>query len=173
MDALAVPVTTLDVSVSVVAAAVFGLFVSYVATRHFRRFVADVQENSAEQSMRRFSEAVQSGSSMTEAWHSLINATAVGLDRLDVRLVSVDSGRHPVIARHRVGPDGCGDAVSTVVIPHDGALLGLGDPRMSQELLVTPRPGFGAVEVPREVLMAFADHVGLMARTGLLSELRG
>jgi hypothetical protein len=57
------------------------------------------------------------------------------------------------------------------VIPHGGALVCLQDPRISQELLVTPRDGFGAVEVPREVLLAFADHVGLLARIGLLSEL--
>lgn len=171
MDALAVPVTAWDVSLSVLAAAFFGLFVSYVATRRFRRFVVDVQENSAEHSMRRFSDAVQAGSPVTEAWHSLIGATAGSLEQLDVRLVSVDSERHPVIARRRVGPDGCGSDVSMVVIPHNGALLGLGDPRITQELLVTPRAGFGAVEVPREVLMAFADQVGLMARIGLLSEL--
>lgn len=122
--------------------------------------------------MMRFADALQAGAPATDAWHSLISATAGPLDQLDVRLVSAGSERRPVVARRTIGPDGCHADGSTVVVPHGGALVGLGDPRLAQELLVTPRNGFGVVEVPREVLLAFADQVGLMARIGLLSELR-
>lgn len=170
MEALAVPINTWDVTLAVIAAVAFGLFVSHVATRRFRRFVADVQVNAAEKSVSRFSEAVHAGSPVTEAWHSLISATAGRLEQLDVRLVSSGTEPRPVIARQRSGPDGYRSDSSTVVVPHGGAIVGLGDPRITQELLVTPRNGFGAVEVPREVLLAFADQVSLMARIGLLPE---
>lgn len=171
MDAIAVPITTWDVTLSVLGAAAFGLLVSYVATRRFRRFVVDAHADAAGHSMLQFFEAVHAGSPVTEAWHSMISATAGSLEQLDVRLVSTGTEERPVVARQRSGPDGCAAEVSTVVIPHGGALVCLQDPRISQELLVTPRDGFGAVEVPREVLLAFADHVGLLARIGLLSEL--
>lgn len=171
MDAVAVPITTWDVTLSIIGAAAFGLFVSYVATRRFRRFVVDARVDAASHSMRQFFDEVQSGSPLTDAWHSIISATAGSLEQLDVRLVSTGSEQRPVVARQRSGPDGCAPEVSTVVIPHGGAVVCLQDPRITQELLVTPRDGFGAVEVPREVLLAFADQVGLMARIGLLSGL--
>lgn len=172
MVAVSVPVTSWDVAMAVLAAVAFGLSVSYAATRRLRRYVVDAQAGASGRSMLHFAEALHTGAPATDAWHSLISATAGPLEQLEVRLVTVGTEHRPVVARRNIGPDGCDSDGSTVVVPHGGALVGLGDPRLAQELLVTPRDGFGVVEVQREVLLAFADQVGLMARIGLLSELR-
>ena len=169
MHSTSLPINTLDVSAAVLAAILFGILVSYAATHRLRRYVKDVRTDASRESLARISESLHDGSPATAAWHQLVSATSGTLDQLEVRLVAAGSVVLPSVARLRHDPDGRDGHGSAVLVPHGGALVALGDPRLGQELLVTPRRGLGAVEVPRAVLIAFADHIGLMASSGMLS----
>jgi hypothetical protein len=46
-----------------------------------------------------------------------------------------------------------------MVLPEGGAIVQFRDPRHSEQLVLTPRPGMGAVSIDRRVALTFADQV--------------
>lgn len=169
MNAAAVPVTPWGVLMTVVAAAGFGLCVSLFATRRLRTFVIGRQHQEADSRARSLPADLVTGGSALDLWHAVIDSSAPSLANVRVRIVEAGSHDAPVVARRVTGLDSPDPDRVTVVIPPGGAVVRFSDPRLGQELLVSPSPGFGNPQVSRVMLLALADQIESFARVGLLA----
>lgn len=171
MNAFAVPLTPWGVAMSVCLAVSYGLIVSIYASRHARTGLVLRQQSGALAGAEDLAGQLGADSTALHAWHLLIDASASSLANLRVRLTHTGVHEVPVVARRTFGPDRPDPDAATVVIPRGGAVVRFSDPRMGLEILVTPVDGFGAVEVSRVMLLAFAEQVETFARVGLLAGL--
>lgn len=171
MNALAVVLTPWGVLMSLVVAAAYGMAVSAFAGRHARAELIVRQESGALAGADELAGQLMTDATALDVWHSVIESSAPSLANLRVRLTAAGEHALPAVARRSLGPDRPATDSSLVVIPRGGAVLRFNDPRLGVELLLRPADGFGSVEAPREMLLAFADQIESFARAGLLAGL--
>lgn len=94
-------------------------------------------------------------------WRTVIDGEATELATLTAQLVPSGSRRLPVIARHDTRPDEKLSNHEFVRIPASGAVIVLRDPRLTRDLVLTPRDGKTSVDTRRSVVFMFADTVEL------------
>lgn len=160
--------TTWGVLMAVVLAVAYGITVSVLSTRRVRADDTVRREVAAADRMHSVAHAMSGGSTVAEVWCGLVESMALPLSGVNVRLAGPDAGGLPLISRRQGGADPQGGPGATVLVPAGGAVLRFADPRLHHELVVTPTHGAVAVEVSRALLFAFADHLEMFARTGLL-----
>ncbi|MFN8024265.1 MAG: DUF4118 domain-containing protein [Acidimicrobiales bacterium] len=91
-------------------------------------------------------------------WIEAVRAACAGLSLVDCRIEPTGSSRLPSIARQRADVDGA----NTFVLPESGAVISMRDPRHPVQVVLTPRPGMGSLEVDRRAVMSFVDQLELV-----------
>lgn len=89
-------------------------------------------------------------------WHNTQTALSHEMELVDVRLQQTDEHSLPVIARRSREMQ---SEFDHLVIPQTGAVLNFSDPRLTQTLVFTPRPGVGPLSLQRDLLFLFANQV--------------
>ena len=91
-------------------------------------------------------------------WIEAVRAACAGLSLVDCRIEPAGSSRLPSIARQRPEVDGA----NSFVLPESGAVISMRDPRHPVQVVLTPRPGMGSLEVDRRAVMSFIDQLELV-----------
>jgi hypothetical protein len=91
-------------------------------------------------------------------WAEAVRAACAGLSLVDCRIEPAGSSRLPSIARPRAGSDGA----DTFVLPETGAVIPTLDPRQRAQVVLTPRPGMGSLELDRRAVTAFVDQLEMV-----------
>lgn len=93
-----------------------------------------------------------------EVWLGLVEAISDQLALVECRVERSVTDDRPTIGRHRLADD----ADHRLVLPETGAVVPIGDPRDGRRLVLTPRPGIGALELDRRAVLAFVDQLAIV-----------
>jgi hypothetical protein len=146
---------------SVLLLGVLGLAVSSVTELRVRRNIRTVEHQRADRSGRELAELLSDPQPAEAVWNAAISGSSGDLALLHAQLTHSAPRDLPVVRRRYVEGDD-----PMFGLPNSGAFLKLTSSSTEPEswLLITPRPGLGAIEVDRRVVMAFADTVELGLR---------
>lgn len=159
------PVHTLRISqtedvLAVALLAGLGVGVSVVTAVRVRQAAVTSRSAGAAAAGVAVREATLADGPVGEVWLRLVDAVTDQLGLVDCRVDRLSALGLPIIARHRWSDDSSGD--HRLVLPETGAAVPFGDPRDDRCIVLTPRPGIGAVDVDRRVVLAFVDQLALV-----------
>ena len=159
------PVHTLRISqtedvLAVALLAGLGIGVSVVTAVRVRQAAVTAQSIGAAAAAVAVRGATAADGPVGEVWLRLVDAVTDQLGLVDCRIARLADVELPVIARHRWADDATG--AHLLVLPESGAAVPFGDPRDDRCVVLTPRPGIGAVDVDRRVVFAFVDQLSLV-----------
>lgn len=138
--------------------AVLGLMVSAVTALRVRGAAVTLRAAHADQAAIELRASLKSAQPVVDVWDLAVVAAAAQFGLVDVRLQPAGASRLPVVSRKPWDPRNTfGD--NMMVLPEGGAIVQFRDPRHSDQLVLTPRPGMGAVSIDRRVALTFADQV--------------
>ena len=168
------PVHSLRVSagsdvLAVALLAALGLMVSAVTALRVRSTAVGLRAAHADQAAADLRASLRSPQPVVDVWDTAVAAAAAQFGLVDVRLEPTGSSRLPVVSRKPWDPRNAADD-NMMVLPEGGAIVQFHDPRRGEQLVLTPRPGMGAVSIDRRVALTFADQVEVSL--GRLSEHR-
>lgn len=157
------PVHSLRVSagsdlVAVALLAALGLMVSAVTALRVRGTAVTRRAAHADQAAVDLRASLSSAQPVVDVWDMAVAAAAAQFGLVDVRLEPSGGSRLPVVSRKPWDPRNLLDD-NMMVLPEGGAIVQFRDPRHGEQLVLTPRPGMGAVSIDRRVALTFADQV--------------
>lgn len=157
------PVHSLRVSagsdlVAVALLAALGLMVSAVTALRVRGTAVTRRGAFADQAASDLRASLSSAQPVVDVWDMAVAAAAAQFGLVDARLEPAGASRLPVVSRKPWDPRNIPDD-NMMVLPEGGAIVQFRDPRHGEQLVMTPRPGMGAVSIDRRVALTFADQV--------------
>lgn len=147
-----------DDLVAVGLLALIGLMVSAVTAVRVRRTAVTRRGVHADMAAADLRESLRSDHPVVEVWDVAVAAAAAQFGLVDVRVEPAGSQHLPVVSRKPWDPKNAVDD-HMMMLPEGGAVVQFREPRSCEQLVLTPRPGMGAVYIDRRVALVFADQV--------------
>ena len=99
---------------------------------------------------------------VTTVWEQVVCSTDPELALLELRLATPGDVLLPRISRRSASDPDEANPDTFVTIPQSGAIAHFRDPRLTERMVLQPRPGVGHASVSRQVLWRFIDDLELV-----------
>lgn len=152
-------ITTASDLISVVLLAAIGIAVSLATAVRVRSLARAHVADAAAQGRSLLTTAGVDNRPVEAMWFEAVRSACAALSLVECRIEPLGaSPRLAAIARQRPALDG----PNGFVLPEAGAVVTFKDPRLAVQVVLTPKPGMGSLELDRRTVMAFVDQIELV-----------
>lgn len=149
-------VTSSDDLITITLLLSLGLGVSAITGLRAQTTVKTFHSQFIRHEKRSIRQQLATNTPVSLVWQNTQTALSHEMELVDVRLQQSPDHTLPVIARRSGSVK---SEFDHLVIPQTGAVLNFSDPRLSQSLVFTPRPGVGTLSLQRDLLFLFANQI--------------
>lgn len=96
---------------------------------------------------------------VSEVWHESIDGFCAELSMVNVRLDFDQASHLPTISRQAGTINDVRTSAARVVLPESGAIVEFQNSNIRSRLILIPQPGMGSVDVDRNTVFTFVDHI--------------